>query len=76
MLENYKATIRGNHIEWNGEVPEAVSGNEDIPVIVTIKARDDVLQVRRPLGLAKGDFTVPDDFDSALPDEVLSEFEN
>lgn len=31
--------------------------------------------VRRKLGSAKGDFAVPDDFDSPLPDEVLEEFE-
>jgi hypothetical protein len=31
--------------------------------------------MRRKLGTAKGDFTVPDDFDAALADEVLREFE-
>ena len=31
--------------------------------------------VRRKLGTAKGDFVVPDDFDAALPDDVLAEFE-
>lgn len=29
----------------------------------------------RPFGLAKGEFTVPDDFDSPLPEEVLQAFE-
>ncbi|HEY2295570.1 MAG TPA: type II toxin-antitoxin system Phd/YefM family antitoxin [Thermoanaerobaculia bacterium] len=29
----------------------------------------------RPFGLAAGAFTVPDDFDAPLPDEVLREFE-
>ena len=29
----------------------------------------------RPWGLAAGEFTVPDDFDAPLPDEVLKEFE-
>jgi len=28
--------------------------------------------VRRVLGTAKGDFVVPDDFDAALPEEVLA----
>ena len=31
--------------------------------------------VRRKLGTAKGDFVVPDDFDAALPDDILAEFE-
>ena len=29
----------------------------------------------RPIGLAKGEFTVPDDFNAPLPEEVLREFE-
>ena len=29
----------------------------------------------RPLGLAKGEFTVPDDFNSPLPEDVLRGFE-
>lgn len=30
---------------------------------------------RRPFGLCAGAFVVPDDFDAALPDETLREFE-
>ena len=29
----------------------------------------------RPFGLAAGAFTVPDDFDASLPDDILREFE-
>jgi antitoxin (DNA-binding transcriptional repressor) of toxin-antitoxin stability system len=29
----------------------------------------------RPLGLAAGSFTIPDDFDAPLPEEILREFE-
>ncbi len=29
----------------------------------------------RPIGLAKGEFTVPDDFNAPLPDEILKTFE-
>lgn len=29
----------------------------------------------RPLGLAKGEFVVPDDFNDPLPEEILREFE-
>jgi prevent-host-death family protein len=29
----------------------------------------------RPFGLAAGTFTVPEDFDSPLPDDILREFE-
>ena len=30
---------------------------------------------KRPIGLAKGDFVVPDDFDDPLPEDVLRSFE-
>ena len=30
---------------------------------------------RRPIGLAAGEFTVPDDFDDPLPEEILRLFE-
>lgn len=29
----------------------------------------------RPIGLARGEFVVPDDFDAPLPDDVLDSFE-
>jgi antitoxin (DNA-binding transcriptional repressor) of toxin-antitoxin stability system len=29
----------------------------------------------RPFGLCSGDFSVPDDFDEPLPEEILSAFE-
>jgi antitoxin (DNA-binding transcriptional repressor) of toxin-antitoxin stability system len=29
----------------------------------------------RPFGLCAGEFTVPDDFDESLPEEILSAFE-
>jgi hypothetical protein len=29
----------------------------------------------RPFGLAKGEFVVPDDFNSPLPEEILRDFE-
>jgi antitoxin (DNA-binding transcriptional repressor) of toxin-antitoxin stability system len=29
----------------------------------------------RPFGLCTGEFTVPDDFDASLPEEILSAFE-
>lgn len=29
---------------------------------------------KRPFGLAKGEFVVPDDFDAPLPDDILKDF--
>ena len=29
----------------------------------------------RPIGLAEGEFVVPDDFDALLPEDILRDFE-
>ena len=75
MLETYKAKLRGNHIIWQDEVPELLSGSEPVDVMVTVLRESEATELR-PIGLAKGEFIVPDNFDEPLPDEVLAEFEN
>ena len=76
MLQTYKATLNGNQLEWNGEVPEAVQNKENVSVIVTILDEETNAKELRPFGLGKGAFVVPEDFDAPLPDEVLADFEN
>ena len=76
MLETYKATFRGNRIDWNGETPSVVKEDSEMEVFVTILAKESETEGKRPFGLAKGEFVVPDDFDAPLPDSVLEEFEN
>ena len=46
--------------------------NEDIDRIVESYRKQNK---PRPIGLAKGEFTVPDDFNDPLPDEILDLFE-
>jgi hypothetical protein len=36
MLETYKATLRGNKIEWNGEIPKYLNVEENVNVYITI----------------------------------------
>lgn len=36
MLEKYKATISGNRIEWEGEMPEGVKTRRRVGVYVTL----------------------------------------
>lgn len=51
------------------------SGDEAIPweqAKAELRADDKTL---RPFGLCAGEFTVPDDFDDPLPEEILKEFE-
>jgi len=47
--------------------------NEDIDRIVESYRQQNQ---QRPVGLAKGEFTVPDDFNDPLPDEILDLFNN
>jgi prevent-host-death family protein len=52
-----------------GEEIVVYRGNEPVARIVPIqKSR------KRALGLDRGRFVVPDDFDDPLPDEILHEF--
>jgi hypothetical protein len=49
-------------------LPEKASG------LLTILASTPLSQLR-PIGLAKGQFTVPDDFNTPLPEDTLQAFE-
>jgi antitoxin (DNA-binding transcriptional repressor) of toxin-antitoxin stability system len=43
--------------------------------VAELRPVDPPASVPRPIGLCAGEFVVPDDFDSPLPDELLREFE-
>lgn len=47
---------------------------DELPV-AEIKPLPGVPRERRPAGLARGQFTVPNDFDDPLPKAVLKDFE-
>lgn len=36
MLKSYRATITGNRIQWNDEIPPEVLGGKPVKVLVTI----------------------------------------
>lgn len=76
MLQTFKATLNGNQLEWNGEVPEVVQNHESVSVIVTILDEETSAKNLRPFGLSKNDFIVPEDFDAPLSEEILADFEN
>ena len=56
---------------------------EEIETVIVLENDRPVAELRplakraglRPIGLAKGDFAVPDDFDDPLPEDVLQLFE-
>ncbi|MFN6497828.1 MAG: type II toxin-antitoxin system Phd/YefM family antitoxin [Nostoc sp. DedQUE01] len=43
--------------------------------IAELKPITNINKQQRPFGLCAGEFTVPNDFDAALPDDILSAFE-
>ena len=53
--------------------PEYPLTNEDIDRVIESYRQQNK---QRPIGLAKGKFTVPDDFNDPLPDEILDLFNN
>ena len=76
MLQTYKATLNGNQLEWNGDIPDEAKKNQIVSVIVTILDEEPNTKDLRPFGLSQGDFVVPQDFDAPLPDDILADFEN
>ncbi len=36
---------------------------------------DEMTQSLRPIGLCKGEFRVPDDFDDPLPEDIIQDFD-
>lgn len=75
MLETYKAKIHGDKIEWESDAPKILRKDRAVEVFVTILEEDSELKNPRPFGLSKGDFIVPDDFDTPLPEDILASFE-
>lgn len=51
---------------------EALSASIWLPPVI---GDDPATRPLRPIGLARGEFRVPDDFDDPLPDEILDAFE-
>ncbi|HMS09853.1 MAG TPA: hypothetical protein PKE66_10235 [Pyrinomonadaceae bacterium] len=78
MLQTYKAKLNNGVLTWKDEVPESIREGEEVEVIVTVldENKETGPIARRPFGLAKGLFVVPDDFDAPLPNDILEEFYN
>jgi prevent-host-death family protein len=53
---------------------EVIIANRGVPVAKLIPYRENPKKTR-PLGAGRGLFTVPDDFDAPLPEEILKDFE-
>ncbi|AFY35067.1 type II toxin-antitoxin system Phd/YefM family antitoxin [Calothrix sp. PCC 7507] len=55
-----------------GESFVIVQANKPIAELKPVKTTN---KQQRPFGLCAGEFTVPDDFDAPLPEDILNAFE-
>jgi hypothetical protein len=72
MMRTLEATIDEKGIIRLLE-PIEISGTHR--VLVTILEEEPEPAKLRPYGLCAGDFTVPDDFNEPLPEDILRQFE-
>lgn len=73
QLDSVRQFIESLEVQPQSIHPEPPITNEDIDRIVESYRQQNK---QRPIGLAKGEFTVPDDFNDPLPDEILDLFNN
>lgn len=57
------------------EIGETLIITREDKAVAEIKPIMHAAKTLRPYGLCAGEFTVPDDFDEPLPEEILAEFE-
>ncbi len=84
VLVIYMVMIRINVYEAKARLSEYLARAEDGETVVICRRNVPVAELRgvartsaqkRPVGLAKGLFRVPEDFDAPLPDDALDAFE-
>ena len=70
--------------EAQRNLPDCLRRVEDGQAVVITRGGKPLAELRRvdardfpprPSGLCKGEFSVPDDFDAPLPEDILNEFE-
>jgi hypothetical protein len=66
MIQTIEAVFDGTNL--HPSVPLNLEVGTRVKITIEIKQP-------RPFGLCAGEFTVPDDFDEPLPEEILSAFE-
>ena len=83
MSDNY-TTVQVSIDEINGKLIAYLQRVEAGETIVIVKAGEPLAEIKpvvsaskgpRPFGLCAGEFTVPDDFDAPLSENIIREFE-
>jgi hypothetical protein len=78
----FQATVKNGIIEIPARYRDQIKHMVRVIVLAEPDAKtsnliDQLLETRflRPFGLGRGEFSVPDDFDAPLPEQVVREFE-
>lgn len=83
MVDN-EAMIRVSIEEIKNDITTYLQRVENGETLIIVRSDQEVAELKpitrepaslRPFGLCRGEFTVPDDFDNPLPEEVLAGFE-
>ncbi|WP_019503409.1 hypothetical protein [Pleurocapsa sp. PCC 7319] len=70
LVRQFVESIEHQTTPTNSDYPMT---NEDVDRVIESYRQQNK---QRPIGLAQGEFTVPDDFNNPLPDEILDLFNN
>ena len=71
----FQTTIKNGIIEIPPEYRQRFKDDVRIILLSEVLAQTLPPKFLRPFGLAGGEFRVPDDFDAALPESIVHEFE-
>jgi prevent-host-death family protein len=84
FLKDHRVMVQVSVEEIQQDLATYLQRVEAGETVVIVRAGQPVAEVkplvspaktRRPFGLCAGEFTVPDDFDAPLPEDVLKAFE-
>ncbi len=84
LLRDNHAMMQVNVEEIQRDLAAYLQRVEAGETVVIVRAGQPVVEMRpvrtgaetlRPFGLCAGEFTVPEDFDAPLPDDILNAFE-
>lgn len=62
-------------VSQRGKFESVEITEQDLIRVIVEKSTNEAEEKKRPFGLAKDEFVVPDDFDAPLPEETLQDFE-
>jgi antitoxin (DNA-binding transcriptional repressor) of toxin-antitoxin stability system len=84
LVKNNHKTVQVSADEMGHNWPDYLRRVEEGETLIILKEGKPIAEIkpplpssasRRPYGLCAGEFTVPDDFDTPLPENIIRDFE-